>query len=61
MDDKDSDTHRADVGPADPRGSGRRQSDDRKSQALFKGEDRRKGERRSGGDRRAHLRDDFAG
>ncbi|WP_156522803.1 hypothetical protein [Erythrobacter neustonensis] len=41
---------------ADPAGGGRRQSDRRRAQVPFEGEDRRKGDRRSGEDRRATPR-----
>jgi hypothetical protein len=42
----------------DPAGGGRRQTDRRKAQLPFEGEDRRKGDRRSGNDRRSTPRTD---
>lgn len=46
---------------ADPEGGGRRQTDRRRTQAPFEGEDRRKADRRSGSDRRTSPRGDTAG
>jgi hypothetical protein len=55
MADKDSTTPPKD--PAtDPTGGGRRQTDRRRANQAFDGDDRRKAERRSGTDRRAAPR-----
>jgi|GEM_PF-7019840 len=56
MADKDSTTPTESAPDADPEGGGRRQSDRRKTQLPFEGEDRRKGDRRSGTDRRTSPR-----